>query len=66
MWGLGELGTPLSALDAEMLEWGRGWALDVLVCVWNKAATQHLGSSAAPRGEERKCKGFTGSVRGWG
>lgn len=46
-WG-SELGTPLSALDAEMLEWGRGWALDVLVCVWNKAATQHWGSSLPP------------------
>lgn len=48
MWGLGEPGTPLSALDAEMRGWGRGWALDVLVCVWDKAATQHVGSSAAP------------------
>ena len=46
--GAGEPGTPLSALDAEMRGWGRGWALDVLVCVWAKAATQHVGSSAAP------------------
>lgn len=50
VWGLGEPGTPLSALDAEMPGWGRRWAFDLLVCVWNKAATQHVGSSAAPQG----------------
>lgn len=48
--GLGEPDTPLSALDAEMPGWGRGWALDVLVCVWDKAATQHAASSAASQG----------------
>lgn len=66
MWGLGEPGTPLSALDAEMPGLGRGWALDVLLRVWDKLQHSTWGAQLPPRGEERRCKGFTGSVLEWG
>lgn len=62
MWGLGEPGTPVSALDAEMPGLGRGWALDVLVCVWDKAATQHARSLSCPPGVKSRDAKASGAV----